>query len=107
MLLKKQKLLTVDSCSSSSNPKLAFDKQIEALAEDFVDKHNTLFLGRGEYYPIAMEAALKLKEISYIHAGSYAAGELKTHGPLALLMQICLLWLSRQTMIYWKAKIER
>jgi len=63
---------------------LAFDKQIEALAEDFADKHHTLFLGRGEYYPIAMEAALKLKEISYIHAEAYAAGELK-HGPLALI----------------------
>ncbi|MGP8307113.1 glutamine--fructose-6-phosphate transaminase (isomerizing) [Vibrio sp. YIC-376] len=63
---------------------LAFDKQIEALAEDFADKHHTLFLGRGEFYPIAMEAALKLKEISYIHAEAYAAGELK-HGPLALI----------------------
>ncbi|WP_038182919.1 glutamine--fructose-6-phosphate transaminase (isomerizing) [Vibrio rhizosphaerae] len=63
---------------------LAFDKAIEALAEDFADKNHTLFLGRGEYYPIAMEAALKLKEISYIHAEAYAAGELK-HGPLALI----------------------
>ncbi len=63
---------------------LAFDKQIEALAPDFADKHHTLFLGRGEFYPIAMEASLKLKEISYIHAEAYAAGELK-HGPLALI----------------------
>lgn len=63
---------------------LAFDKEIAALAPDFADKHHTLFLGRGEYYPIAMEAALKLKEISYIHAEAYAAGELK-HGPLALV----------------------
>lgn len=63
---------------------LAYDKDIEALAEDFADKHHTLFLGRGEYYPIAMEASLKLKEISYIHAEAYAAGELK-HGPLALI----------------------
>jgi glucosamine--fructose-6-phosphate aminotransferase (isomerizing) len=63
---------------------LAYDKEIEALAEDFADKEHTLFLGRGEYYPIAMEAALKLKEISYIHAEAYAAGELK-HGPLALI----------------------
>jgi glucosamine--fructose-6-phosphate aminotransferase (isomerizing) len=63
---------------------LAFDKPIEALAADFADKEHTLFLGRGEYYPIAMEAALKLKEISYIHAEAYAAGELK-HGPLALI----------------------
>ncbi|HJF73493.1 MAG TPA: glutamine--fructose-6-phosphate transaminase (isomerizing) [Gallibacterium anatis] len=63
---------------------LVFDKQIEKLAEDFAEKHNALFLGRGEFYPIAMEAALKLKEISYIHAEAYAAGELK-HGPLALI----------------------
>ncbi|MEZ8744276.1 glutamine--fructose-6-phosphate transaminase (isomerizing) [Vibrio sp. 10N.239.312.C11] len=63
---------------------LAFDKEIEALAPDFADKHHTLFLGRGEFYPIAMEASLKLKEISYIHAEAYAAGELK-HGPLALI----------------------
>ncbi|QUM77357.1 glutamine--fructose-6-phosphate transaminase (isomerizing) [Moritella sp. 24] len=63
---------------------LSFDKDIEALAEDFADKQHTLFLGRGEFYPIAMEAALKLKEISYIHAEAYAAGELK-HGPLALI----------------------
>lgn len=63
---------------------LTFDKEIEALAPDFADKHHTLFLGRGEFYPIAMEASLKLKEISYIHAEAYAAGELK-HGPLALI----------------------
>ncbi|MBD1573179.1 glutamine--fructose-6-phosphate transaminase (isomerizing) [Vibrio sp. S17_S38] len=63
---------------------LAYDKEIEALAPDFADKHHTLFLGRGEFYPIAMEASLKLKEISYIHAEAYAAGELK-HGPLALI----------------------
>jgi len=63
---------------------LSFDKDIEALAQDFADKQHTLFLGRGEFYPIAMEAALKLKEISYIHAEAYAAGELK-HGPLALI----------------------
>ncbi|MGC6360486.1 glutamine--fructose-6-phosphate transaminase (isomerizing) [Bisgaard Taxon 45] len=63
---------------------LAFNQQIETLAQDFADKHHALFLGRGEYYPIAMEGALKLKEISYIHAEAYAAGELK-HGPLALI----------------------
>ena len=63
---------------------LAFDEPIKELAVDFADKHHTLFLGRGEYYPIAMEAALKVKEISYIHAEAYAAGELK-HGPLALI----------------------
>ncbi len=63
---------------------LVFDKAIEKLSEDFAEKQHTLFLGRGEYYPIAMESALKLKEISYIHAEAYAAGELK-HGPLALI----------------------
>jgi len=57
---------------------------IEDLAEEFADKQNALFLGRGDQYPIAMEGALKLKEISYIHAEAYAAGELK-HGPLALI----------------------
>jgi len=57
---------------------------IETVAEDFAEKQHALFLGRGEEYPIAMEGALKLKEISYIHAEAYAAGELK-HGPLALI----------------------
>ena len=63
---------------------LALDSRIAELAESFVEKHHTLFLGRGEQYPIAMEGALKLKEISYIHAEAYPAGELK-HGPLALI----------------------
>lgn len=63
---------------------LAFDTEIEALAEYFAEKHHALFLGRGAFYPIAVEASLKLKEISYIHAEAYAAGELK-HGPLALI----------------------
>ncbi|MDM7486095.1 MAG: SIS domain-containing protein, partial [Vibrio metschnikovii] len=63
---------------------LGCEKQIEAIAEEFADKHHTLYLGRGEFYPIAVEASLKLKEISYIHAEAYAAGELK-HGPLALI----------------------
>jgi len=63
---------------------LTLSSTIEALAEDFADKQHALFLGRGEQYPIAMEGALKLKEISYIHAEAYAAGELK-HGPLALV----------------------
>jgi glutamine---fructose-6-phosphate transaminase (isomerizing) len=63
---------------------LELDDRIAALAEVFVDKQHTLFLGRGEQYPIAMEGALKLKEISYIHAEAYPAGELK-HGPLALI----------------------
>jgi glucosamine--fructose-6-phosphate aminotransferase (isomerizing) len=63
---------------------LLLSDEIEDLAEDFADKHHALFLGRGDQYPIAMEGALKLKEISYIHAEAYAAGELK-HGPLALI----------------------
>ena len=63
---------------------LALDTKIQRLAEEFANKHNSLFLGRGTQYPIAMEGALKLKEISYIHAEAYAAGELK-HGPLALI----------------------
>ena len=57
---------------------------IKELAKEFADKHHSLFLGRGDQYPIAMEGALKLKEISYIHAEAYASGELK-HGPLALI----------------------
>ncbi len=63
---------------------LGLDAAIETLAEHFVDKHHALFLGRGVQNPIAMEGALKLKEISYIHAEAYPAGELK-HGPLALV----------------------
>jgi glutamine---fructose-6-phosphate transaminase (isomerizing) len=63
---------------------LALDPVIHKLAERFADKHHALFLGRGAMYPIAMEGALKLKEISYIHAEAYPAGELK-HGPLALV----------------------
>lgn len=63
---------------------LALDSAIETLAEHFVDKQHALFLGRGVQNPVAMEGALKLKEVSYIHAEAYAAGELK-HGPLALV----------------------
>ena len=63
---------------------LTLDASIETLAEHFVDKQHALFLGRGVQNPVAMEGALKLKEISYIHAEAYAAGELK-HGPLALV----------------------
>jgi len=63
---------------------LDLDGAIEALAHTFANKQHALFLGRGTHYPIAMEGALKLKEISYIHAEAYAAGELK-HGPLALV----------------------
>lgn len=63
---------------------LKLDETIEVLSQRFADKHNALFLGRGTHYPIAMEGSLKLKEISYIHAEAYPAGELK-HGPLALI----------------------
>ncbi|HTN30622.1 MAG TPA: glutamine--fructose-6-phosphate transaminase (isomerizing) [Pseudomonas sp.] len=63
---------------------LALEKTVEKVAELFAEKHHTLFLGRGAQYPVAMEGALKLKEISYIHAEAYPAGELK-HGPLALV----------------------
>lgn len=63
---------------------LAMDSTVEKVAELFADKNHTLFLGRGAQYPVAMEGSLKLKEISYIHAEAYPAGELK-HGPLALV----------------------
>ncbi len=63
---------------------LQLDGEIEKMARGFADKHHALFLGRGAFYPVAMEGALKLKEVSYIHAEAYPAGELK-HGPLALV----------------------
>jgi glucosamine--fructose-6-phosphate aminotransferase (isomerizing) len=63
---------------------LALEPQVIRWAEDFASKENALFLGRGLHYPVALEGALKLKEITYIHAEAYAAGELK-HGPLALV----------------------
>jgi glucosamine--fructose-6-phosphate aminotransferase (isomerizing) len=63
---------------------LELDPAIEQLSHAFIPKHHALFLGRGIQYPVAMEGALKLKEISYIHAEAYPAGELK-HGPLALV----------------------
>ncbi len=63
---------------------LALEPQVIAWAQDFAKMENALFLGRGMHYPIALEGALKLKEISYIHAEAYPAGELK-HGPLALV----------------------
>src|SRR5690606_34510089 len=63
---------------------LQMDNVLKLLAEQFAEKNHTLFLGRGPMWPVAMEGALKLKEISYIHAEAYAAGELK-HGPLALI----------------------
>jgi glucosamine--fructose-6-phosphate aminotransferase (isomerizing) len=70
--------------AAASDLALKMSDQLQELAKDFADKQHTLFLGRGPMWPIAMEGALKLKEISYIHAEAYAAGELK-HGPLALI----------------------
>ena len=70
--------------AAASDLTLKMSDQLQELANDFADKQHTLFLGRGPMWPIAMEGALKLKEISYIHAEAYAAGELK-HGPLALI----------------------
>jgi glucosamine--fructose-6-phosphate aminotransferase (isomerizing) len=67
---------------------LALEPQIMAWAQSLRRKENALFLGRGLHYPIALEGALKLKEISYIHAEAYPAGELK-HGPLALVTPPC------------------
>jgi hypothetical protein len=75
---------------------LELEPQIQAWAERFAMKHHALFLGRGQHYPIAMEGALKLKEISYIHAEAYPAGELK-HGPLALVDATCRSSPSRRT----------
>jgi glucosamine--fructose-6-phosphate aminotransferase (isomerizing) len=66
------------------NKVLALDGKIKKLAKHYGDKNNALFLGRGSHHPVAMEGALKLKEISYIHAEAYPAGELK-HGPIALV----------------------
>jgi glucosamine--fructose-6-phosphate aminotransferase (isomerizing) len=63
---------------------LALEPQIEELARDLTNSRDVLYLGRGTSYPLALEGALKLKEISYIHAEGYAAGELK-HGPIALI----------------------
>jgi glucosamine--fructose-6-phosphate aminotransferase (isomerizing) len=66
------------------NGALAYDEAIEALAQTIAGARDVLYLGRGPDYPLAMEGALKLKEISYIHAEGYAAGEMK-HGPIALI----------------------
>ena len=83
-LLSRQLLMRLKDLPHVIEQSLALDGEIAQLAEKFMHRHHTLFLGRGSQYPIAMEGALKLKEISYIHAEAYAAGELK-HGPLALI----------------------
>lgn len=82
--LEQQIVSELFSLPSNIEKALQLDSSIETLSQRFADKHNALFLGRGTHYPIAMEGALKLKEISYIHAEAYPAGELK-HGPLALI----------------------
>ncbi|MCZ6802697.1 MAG: glutamine--fructose-6-phosphate transaminase (isomerizing) [Proteobacteria bacterium] len=74
----------LESLPGRVNQLLQYKDDIETMAKDFAGKHHALFLGRGSFLPVAMEGALKLKEISYIHAEAYAAGELK-HGPLALV----------------------
>ena len=74
----------LESLPGKINTVLELNDRIAELSQAFAHKHHTLFLGRGSMYPIAMEGALKLKEISYIHAEAYPAGELK-HGPLALV----------------------
>jgi glucosamine--fructose-6-phosphate aminotransferase (isomerizing) len=74
----------VQSLPGLLNQVVQYEDKIEQLAQRFADKNHALFLGRGALFPIAMEGALKLKEISYIHAEAYPAGELK-HGPLALV----------------------
>jgi glucosamine--fructose-6-phosphate aminotransferase (isomerizing) len=81
---EKQMVSALEKLPAEINKALQLNKTIEDLAEHFADKEHALFLGRGAHYPVAMEGALKLKEISYIHAEAYPAGELK-HGPLALV----------------------
>jgi len=81
---EQQIVAALQSLPAKVEQVLGMDEAIQSMAEDFADKNHSLFLGRGDQYPIAMEGALKLKEISYIHAEAYAAGELK-HGPLALI----------------------
>ena len=81
---EKELVAHLTHSAAAADEALKMSEQLKELAEDFAEKHHTLFLGRGPMWPIAMEGALKLKEISYIHAEAYAAGELK-HGPLALI----------------------
>lgn len=81
---EQQIMKGLQSLPSLIQSALTHEDTIKEIAKGFADKHNALFLGRGTMYPIAMEGALKLKEISYIHAEAYPAGELK-HGPLALI----------------------
>ena len=82
--LEKQLVQNLHQLPTLCAAALKLDAIIESVSEAFANKHHALFLGRGEQYPIALEGALKLKEISYIHAEAYPSGELK-HGPLALV----------------------
>jgi glucosamine--fructose-6-phosphate aminotransferase (isomerizing) len=82
--VEQQHLHALRHLPSAAQAVLNLEPEIAKLAENFADKQHALFLGRGLHYPIALEGALKLKEISYIHAEAYPAGELK-HGPLALV----------------------
>ena len=82
--LEKELCSQLQSLPEKVKAILKLDSQIAELAKKFSDKEHALFLGRGSHFPIAREGALKLKEISYIHAEAYPAGELK-HGPLALV----------------------
>ena len=82
--LEKQLVEQIVGVPQRMQAALKLDEQIHQLAMRYADKQHALFLGRGSHHPIAMEGALKLKEISYIHAEAYAAGELK-HGPIALI----------------------
>jgi glucosamine--fructose-6-phosphate aminotransferase (isomerizing) len=81
---EKQLVAHLTHAASAADKALQMSELLKQLAEEFAEKEHTLYLGRGPMWPIAMEGALKLKEISYIHAEAYAAGELK-HGPLALV----------------------
>lgn len=81
---EEQAVAALHSLPDAVDAALALDNRVLKLSERFIEKHHALFLGRGPMYPIALEGALKLKEISYIHAEGYPAGELK-HGPLALV----------------------
>ena len=81
---EREFVATLTHAAAASDLTLKMSDQLAELAKEFANKQHTLFLGRGPMWPIAMEGALKLKEISYIHAEAYAAGELK-HGPLALI----------------------
>ena len=82
---------SLEEMADAAEAVLDYDARIKALSHHFTNKHHALFLGRGIYYPIAMEGALKLKEISYIHAEGYPAAEMK-HGPIASLTRTCQLW---------------